>query len=68
MDLDDDVDDIICYKKDPTKADWKVALPDSMLVDTVQWFHQVIGHPGDRRLRNTLSQRYHHPKLCYHVN
>ena len=36
MDLDDGVDDIICYKKDPTKADWKVALPESMLADTVQ--------------------------------
>lgn len=36
MDLDDDVDDIICYKKDPTKADWKIALPESMIPDTVQ--------------------------------
>ncbi len=49
MDLDDDVNDIMCYKKDPTKADWKIALPESMIPDTVQWFHQVMGHPGDRR-------------------
>ena len=44
MDLDDDINDIICYKKDPTKDDRKIALPESMLADTVQWFHQVMGH------------------------
>jgi hypothetical protein len=49
MDLDDNIDDIICYKKNPTKADWKIALPESMLAESVQWFHQVMGHPGDRR-------------------
>ena len=43
MDLDDNIDDIICYKKNPTKADWKIA------AKSVQWFHQVMGHPGDRR-------------------
>eukprot|EP00804_Cyclotella_cryptica_P015823 CCRYP_006328-RE/>CCRYP_006328-RE protein AED:0.09 eAED:0.09 QI:0/-1/0/1/-1/1/1/0/883 len=68
MDLDDDVNDIIFYKKDPTKADWKIAVPESMIPDTVQWFHQVMGHPDDRRLRDTLSQRYHHPKVRYHVD
>ena len=30
MDVDDDIDDIICYKKDWTKAVWKDALPESM--------------------------------------
>jgi hypothetical protein len=68
MDLDDDINDIFCYKKDLTKADWKVALPESMLADTVQWFDQVMGHPGDRRLRDMLNQRYHHPKLRYHID
>jgi hypothetical protein len=24
------------------------ALPESMVVDTVKWFHQVMGHPGER--------------------
>ena len=39
-----------------------------MLADTVQWFHQVMGHPDDRRLRDMLNQCYHHPKLCYHIS
>jgi hypothetical protein len=68
MDLDDNVDDIICYGKDPTKDDWKIALPESMLVDTVKWFHQVMGHPSNRMLCDSLSQCHHHPKLCYHVD
>jgi hypothetical protein len=27
LQLDDDIDDIICYKKDPTQPNWKIALP-----------------------------------------
>ena len=46
--LDDNVEDIIYYVKDhddPT-TQWKIALPESMIQETVQWFHQVMGHPG----------------------
>jgi hypothetical protein len=39
---DDNVDDIICYKKDPTQPNWNIALPESLVVDTVKWFHQVM--------------------------
>jgi hypothetical protein len=67
LQLDDNVDVIICYKKDPTQPNWKIALPESMVVDTVKWFHQVMGHPGEKRLRETLNQRYSHPRLCYHI-
>jgi hypothetical protein len=68
LQLDEDVDDIICYKKDPTQPSWKIALPESMVVDTVKWFHQVMGHPGEKRSRETLNQRYYHPRLCYHID
>jgi hypothetical protein len=27
-----------------------------------------MGHPGEKRLRNILNQRYHHPKLRYHID
>jgi hypothetical protein len=67
LQLDDDVDDIICYKKDPTQPNWKIVLPESMVVDTVKWFHQVMGHPGEKRFQDTLNQHYHHPKLRYHI-
>ena len=51
LQLDDNVDDIISYKKDPTQPSWKTVMPESMVVDTVKWFHQVMGHPGEKRLR-----------------
>ena len=67
LQLDPDVDDIICYKKDPTQDNWKIALPDSMVEDTVKWFHQVMGHPGEKRLTESLRQRYHNPGLRRHI-
>jgi hypothetical protein len=67
LQLDDGVDEIICFKKDFTQPNWKIALPESMVVDTVKWFHQVIGHPGEKILQETLNQCYHHPRLRYHI-
>ncbi len=55
LQLDDNGNDIICYKKDPTQPNWKIALPESMVVDTVKWFHQVMGHPGEKRLQEMLN-------------
>jgi hypothetical protein len=67
LQLDDNVNDIICYNKDLTQPNWKIALPESMISDAVKWFHQVMGHPGEKRLQETLNQRCHHPKLRYHI-
>lgn len=63
--LDDDVPDIICYVRpnDDRESQWRIALPEGMLLPTVIWFHQVLGHPGEKRLRETLQQRYYHPQL-----
>jgi hypothetical protein len=33
LQLDDKVDDIICYEKDPAQTNWKSALPESTVVD-----------------------------------
>jgi hypothetical protein len=51
-------------EKDSTQPNWKIVLPKSMTVDTAKWFHQVIGHPGEKGLQKTLNQRYCHPKKC----
>ena len=70
MNLDDDVDDIIRYVKhgqDPN-SQWKIALPASMLDETVKWFHTVMGHPSEKRLRMTLQEWYYHPKLQYTID
>jgi hypothetical protein len=68
LQLDDNVNDIICYKEDSTQPNWKIALPESIIVATVKWFHQVMGHPGEKRLQEILNQHYHHPRLCYHID
>ena len=60
--LDDDVEDIICYKKYADKDDWKIALSGSMVPEVMPWFHLVLGHPSQTRLRETLQQRYY-PQL-----
>ena len=62
MELDNEEEDIIYYKKDPNKDDWKIALPDSMVNEVVCWFHTVLGHPG-RTSRDTLQARYHNRRL-----
>ena len=39
-----------------------------MLDETVKWFRMVMGHPGEKRLRMTLQERYYHPKLQYTID
>ena len=38
-----------------------------MVADTVKWFHQVMGHPGEQRLGESLRQQYYHPSLHQHI-
>ncbi len=54
--------------KDPAQTNWKISLLKSMVVDTIKWFHQVMGHPGEKRLCEMLNQCYHHPKLHYYID
>jgi hypothetical protein len=68
LQLDDGINDIICYKKVSTQPNWKTALPELMVVDTVKWFHQIMRHPDEKRLQETLNQRYHFPRLRYHID
>jgi hypothetical protein len=68
LQLDEDVNDIICYKKDPAQLDWKIDFLESTVVDTVKWFHQLMGHLGEKRFHETSNQCHHHPKLCYHID
>ena len=50
--------DILVFVKqgdDPNTA-WRIALPRSMVQMTIQWFHEILGHCGSKRLRLTLNQ------------
>ena len=68
------MDDVLCYVKpgDPL-ANWRVALPQSMLQPTIRWFHQITGHLGSKRLHMQISTYYYHHNLWhlidnYHCN
>ena len=68
LNIDENVDAIICFRRTPDDTNWKIALPESMVLETVTWFHHVLGHPGERRLMDTMKQRYHHPQLRRHID
>jgi len=58
------VDDILCYVKPGYPPNnWKIALPKELLQPTIQWFHQVTGHPGSNRLYMQIYNRYYHRDL-----
>ena len=58
--LDADSRDATCYVKehDAPNTQWRMYLPESMLLKSVAWFHQVVGHPGSSRLCKMMSQRF----------
>jgi len=48
---------VLCYtipNDDP--SNWKIALPNELIEPTIQWYHQVTGHPGSRRLYEHIRQ------------
>ena len=68
--LDDDVKEILCYVSNHIGPDtqWRIALPESMLDETVNWFHIFMGHPGENRLIEPLQKCYHHNKICHTID
>jgi hypothetical protein len=58
------VEDILCYTKPGyDAANWRIALPEDLILPTIMWYHQFTGHPGSKRLYRQLSQRYYHRDL-----
>ena len=53
---------------DDPKTQWKIVLPRSVLKKTIEWYHQVTGYPGEKKLRMTLQSRFHHPDLRKYVD
>jgi hypothetical protein len=64
-----DVDDMLCYTKpDDDLSNWKIALPNEIIRPTVNWYHQVTGHPGSKRLYEQIRQRYHNHGLQRYID
>ncbi len=56
-----DDENIICYSKsgEDHGTQWKIALPQSMIKTTAQWFYDVLGHPGSKWIRLTMESCYY---------
>ena len=39
-----------------------------MIKKTVQWYHIVTGHPGSKKLKLNMEQRYHHPNMHRYID
>lgn len=48
---------------DNPDTQWKIALPLNMIPQTIAFYHAILGHPGNKRLRESLQARYYHPQL-----
>ena len=57
--------DIVCYTRlgENPVTQWKIALSRNMMQQTITFYHEVLGHPGSRRLRDTMNARYFHPQM-----
>ena len=49
--------------QDDEATQWKIALPRPAVNPVLKWYHQILGHPGENRLRATVQARYHHPEM-----
>ena len=53
---------VFCHIPTPG-APWKIYLPTELLDTAVRWYHLALGHLGQSRLVDTMSQHFYHPDL-----
>ena len=42
-------------------------MPKAHIEPVIKWFHQVLVHPGENRLRDAILVRYYHTYLKRHI-
>ena len=45
----------------------EILLPEAQTKPVIKWFHRVLGHPGENRLRDAILMRYYHPDFRRHI-
>ena len=45
---------------------WKIAIPQTLLPQLLNWYHLVLGHCGQQRLYNTVKAQFHSVNLQKH--
>jgi len=53
---------------DDPNTDWKIVLSENIINQVIKWFHQVLGHPGNNRMRDAIQARYYHPNLRKYID
>jgi hypothetical protein len=52
------VANVLCYTKpNDNPSNCKINISNKLIEPTVQWYHQVTGHPGRKRLYEHVRQR-----------
>jgi len=65
------VANVLCFTRpndDP--SNWKITLPNELNEPTIQWYHQVTGHPGSKRLYvyEYIRQQYYNRDIHRHID
>ena len=48
--------------------DWKCVLLEYIIKQIIIWFHQVLGHPEDNRMRDIIHAGYFQQNLRSHIH
>ena len=56
---------IVCQTN--PENNWRIYIPASLVNQTINWFHQVLLHPGSSRLFATLKQHYYFPNMLQQI-
>ena len=46
----------------------KIVIPDSLIMRFIQWYHEILNHPGKNRTCQTISQYFYHRGLALLVS
>jgi hypothetical protein len=53
---------LLCHRRTPAD-NWKIVLPDELLMAAIRWYHLALSHIGERRLIDTMSMHFYHKRL-----
>ena len=60
---------VLCYTRpNDGPSNWKITLLNELIEPTVQWYQQVTGHPGSKRLYEHINQRYYNRDIRKHID
>ena len=57
---------LICYRIN-LHGDWRIVIPHGLLPHLIDWYHNVLMHPGTERLYRTILRHFYHRHLKEHV-